>query len=326
MNPPRRLLLMGDGGVVAFDEADYLAANRDVAQAVASGQVASGRQHFELFGYKEDRQGSHVVGMDALADMRRAKLRRLRPLLDLSMPHVIRNGKYDFLSAALRAEARIVDTDNIASSTYSPTLEAMIADHAEGLVLDCGAGSRTICFDNVVNLEVVDYPSTDVIGIAERLPFRDGSFDAVISMAVLEHVRDPFAAAAEIIRVLKPGGELACGVPFLQPLHGYPHHYYNMTGPGLRALFERDLVIESHVVEEAAHPIWSLAWILRSWADGLPPDARADFLSQRVEDLMAPPGRQLRKPFVAGLSVEAQWELASGTFLRARKPGGSGQA
>jgi hypothetical protein len=26
-------------------------------------------------------------------------------------------------------------------------------------------------------------------------------------------------------------------VPFLQPLHGYPHHYYNMTGEGLRNLF-----------------------------------------------------------------------------------------
>jgi SAM-dependent methyltransferase len=109
------------------------------------------------------------------------------------------------------------------------------------------AGLRDIYYDNVVNYEIVDYDTTDVIGPGERLPFRDGVFDAVISIAVLEHVRDPFACAAEIVRVLKPGGELVCSVPFLQPLHGYPHHYYNMTPQGLRALFERSLLIPTRV-------------------------------------------------------------------------------
>ena len=88
--------------------------------------------------------------------------------------------------------------------------------------------------DNVVNYEIVDYDTTDVIGLGDTLPFNDCVFDAVISIAVLEHVRYPFACAAEIVRVLKRGGELECSVPFLQPLHGYPHHYYNMTSQGLR--------------------------------------------------------------------------------------------
>jgi len=40
----------------------------------------------------------------------------------------------------------------------------------------------------------------------EALPFRDGSFDAILCLDVLEHVRDPEVLLAEISRCLKPGG------------------------------------------------------------------------------------------------------------------------
>jgi ubiquinone/menaquinone biosynthesis C-methylase UbiE len=39
-----------------------------------------------------------------------------------------------------------------------------------------------------------------------ELPFRDGSFDTVLSCGVLEHVHDPDASLGEIHRVLRPGG------------------------------------------------------------------------------------------------------------------------
>ena len=39
-----------------------------------------------------------------------------------------------------------------------------------------------------------------------ELPFEDGSFDAVFVHAVLQHVREPLRALAEMHRVLKPGG------------------------------------------------------------------------------------------------------------------------
>lgn len=43
---------------------------------------------------------------------------------------------------------------------------------------------------------------------AERLPFADAAFDLVYSWGVIHHTPDPRRAAAEIERVLRPGGEI----------------------------------------------------------------------------------------------------------------------
>lgn len=45
-----------------------------------------------------------------------------------------------------------------------------------------------------------------VAGDAQKLPFADASFDAVVSTSVFEHLPDPAQAAAEVARVLRPGG------------------------------------------------------------------------------------------------------------------------
>jgi SAM-dependent methyltransferase len=48
-----------------------------------------------------------------------------------------------------------------------------------------------------------------VRGDAERLPFRDASFDAVCCFAALHLFADPFAALDHMTRVLTPGGRIA---------------------------------------------------------------------------------------------------------------------
>ncbi|MDV3123292.1 methyltransferase domain-containing protein [Mycobacterium sp. 21AC1] len=48
---------------------------------------------------------------------------------------------------------------------------------------------------------------------AQRLPFRDDSFDAVTSIAVLQLIPDAEAALSEMVRVLRPGGRMAIMVP-----------------------------------------------------------------------------------------------------------------
>ena len=63
---------------------------------------------------------------------------------------------------------------------------------------------------------VRDNPLIDEAVVIEHdapLPFPDAHFDIITSWAVLEHVDNPAAAAAEIARVLKPGGVFFAWTP-----------------------------------------------------------------------------------------------------------------
>lgn len=52
-----------------------------------------------------------------------------------------------------------------------------------------------------------------VRGDGTALPVRDGAVDLVVAFDVLEHIDDDATAAAEIARVLRPGGTLLVAVP-----------------------------------------------------------------------------------------------------------------
>ena len=52
-----------------------------------------------------------------------------------------------------------------------------------------------------------------VADLTKRLPFENASFDAVLCVHVLEHIRNDAAAIREIYRVLHPGGWAICMVP-----------------------------------------------------------------------------------------------------------------
>src|SRR5207247_9094633 len=54
--------------------------------------------------------------------------------------------------------------------------------------------------------EGLDERTTFVVGAAESLPFRDESFGCASAVAVLEHLDDDRAAAAEVGRVVRRGG------------------------------------------------------------------------------------------------------------------------
>jgi len=302
-----------------FDESGYLAANPDVRAAVEAGSIASGRAHFDLVGHAEGRQTWNRSNIE------RAKAAKSsRILTELIQPDLVEgvapNGLIDCLPADIAAAAGVVATDSVSSNPYDQAILDHINSHPAHWILDAGSGLRSTYYENVVNLDVVPYDTTDVLAVGEVLPFRADVFDLVVSIAVLEHVRDPFRCAAELYRVLKPGGELFVAVPFLQPFHGYPSHYYNMTAAGLRNLFKDPLTEVEQSVPHYFRPIWVASWLFRLWAAGLPQESRdalervtvAEFLSATTEDYDKPWCRDL-DPSTASL-------ISSGTVLRAQKP------
>ncbi len=90
-----------------------------------------------------------------------------------------------------------------------------------GAILDIGCGGepfREICSHTNLDYIGIDYDrAPHYLADAHALPFKDSSFDAAISFAVLEHLRNPFVALREIMRVLKPGAPFIGTVAFLEP-------------------------------------------------------------------------------------------------------------
>ena len=70
-------------------------------------------------------------------------------------------------------------------------------------------------------IEVKDIEADRYVGAlrgdATKLPFADNTFDRVITSEVLEHIQDDVSAIAELARVVRPGGTLACTVPSWWP-------------------------------------------------------------------------------------------------------------
>ncbi len=109
-----------------------------------------------------------------------------------------------------------------------------------GTILDLGAGLRPFAGllpGGTIALDHRPRPDIDLIGDAHRLPFGDETVDAIVCTEVFEHLRDPPAAAAEIIRVLKPGARLALTTRFCFPLHDRPGDFWRFTPYTLRHLF-----------------------------------------------------------------------------------------
>ena len=222
-----------------------------------------------------------------------------------------------------RLSPRLEDKlDAVSSHLYAaPMLEFLNGFNDTQFILDAGAGLRKRPQRNVINLEIYDYPSTDILSTGQSLPFADGTFDAVLSIAVLEHVDDPMTCAAEILRVLKPGGLVFASVPFLQPEHGYPSHYFNATRFGLRRLFQGADLVHHGVPDGVNHPIQTLHRVAALYAAGLGA-AREEFLDLSLRDLLATtPQALLRQavPFVTELDEDARWKLAYATSATFRK-------
>jgi glycosyltransferase involved in cell wall biosynthesis/uncharacterized protein YbaR (Trm112 family) len=159
-----------------------------------------------------------------------------------------------------------------------------------GLVLHLSAGGTAQQFDNVIEAEAAVFRHTDLVSDVHHLPFDDGTFEAVITLNAFEHYRDPWQAAREIYRVLRPGGRALVRTAFLQPLHEAPWHFYNCTRYGLEAWFEAFETEMLHVSDNF-HAGYSLSWLasecelaLRGRLSG---DAADAFLAAPLERLVS---------------------------------------
>src|SRR5271165_2078661 len=200
-----------------LDEAAYLSANPDVGR---SGQTA--RAHFISEGQASGRL--QWANLDLVARLRERKLARVR--LHGQPRRLTGAGEAaNFLSEQIIEAFGIPEDVPVSAHQYGAPIVDLIHANRNRLFLDVGAGLRHTYYGNVVNTDIYRTVCTDVMCVGEDLPFEDEQFDFVFCFAVLEHTMRPWDVAREMCRVLRPGGMLMVDWPFLQPVHGFPHHY-----------------------------------------------------------------------------------------------------
>lgn len=254
------------------------------------------------------------INVETVARLRAEKLARIRwrdqpvRFVDGLVP--------DFLPAEIAAAFDIPEDVPVSDNVYGAPVIKFIKDNPDRLFLDVGAGLRHIYYKNVVNVDIYKSVSTDVICVGEQLPFADDQFDAVLCFAVLEHTLRPWEVAREICRVLKPGGTVMADWPFLQPMHGYPHHYFNATPSGNRSIFEAYCDITSVEIGWHHHPAIAVQWILTAWRDGLPAGLARKFEAMTVGSLIGDNiEQQLAQDHCTQLRLATKEVIASGSLV-----------
>jgi SAM-dependent methyltransferase len=132
----------------------------------------------------------------------------------------------------------------------------------DALLLDVGAGhgdfARAYAGRRSISLDVVPYPEVDLAcDLAQCVPFRQASFDAIILMNVLEHVYDFHGLLDALFGLLKPGGSLLLAVPFMIKIHQAPFDFQRYTHYSLEQM-ARQHGFEVALLEGYYDPIFFL--------------------------------------------------------------------
>jgi SAM-dependent methyltransferase len=88
--------------------------------------------------------------------------------------------------------------------------------------------------------DFMDGEDVDVVSDAHSLAsvFGENRFDVVWASSVWEHLKDPWLAAQEVLRVLRPGGLFFIQTHQAFPIHGYPDFYFLFSDTALKHLFK----------------------------------------------------------------------------------------
>lgn len=163
-----------------------------------------------------------------------------------------------------------VASPSVASSLQA--FEAQFVRPAAGRALIVGSRiygdreDRRARYPDAVGLDMLAGPGVDLVqDLEEGIP--DGQFAHVDCLSVLEHSRRPWLLAANLERLLLPGGTIFVSVPFCWPVHSYPSDYFRMTPEGLKSLFS---CIEWGAVGLAAQELTFGAKLPRVQVDGFP--------------------------------------------------------
>jgi SAM-dependent methyltransferase len=318
------------GPVDDFDPEGYLYINPDIAAHPHETSDAEwATSHFEHHGRDE---GRIQLRGKLLPDLMAARREKMEQLFRRSTRARQKLEPFAFECCSSLVEIATVPDDRlpvpferISAHSYDPSTDEWIDGDPDQLFLEIGSGLTRDYRHNVVYTDIAALPTVDVMCFGDVLPFDDETFDGIVCLAVLEHVPNPFAVAAEMARVVRPGGRMVIDWPFLQPVHGYPHHYLNATEEGAREVFSQlgGLDIESFTPQHM-HPAFALHWFLQEWEARLTGERRQAFRDLTLADILSSTPSDMRTQEWAAIDNETV--ISAGTRLVVTKRSASGNS
>jgi SAM-dependent methyltransferase len=127
-------------------------------------------------------------------------------------------------AAGLGSEARVLEIGTKQSIEGRPTHTMHLFPHvprSNYLMADVEAGADV---DLVADLHALP-------------PDWANRFNALVAVAVFEHLERPWIAAREVARVLSPGGFCLVSTHQTFPLHGYPSDFFRFSKEALALIF-----------------------------------------------------------------------------------------
>jgi len=165
----------------------------------------------------------------------------------------------------------------------------LLKDHKKGKIIDLGCGKgalsralKDLNWDitaiDVNPPELSDIPTLKA-DLNKPLPFKDNTFDVVVSSEVIEHLENIHQFVREIHRILKPGGRCIISTPNIQNWYGrimfllsakFPHftredgkgsgHIYPVSSVLFRRMFKPLFKEEGHHCNKGLIPFVRLSF------------------------------------------------------------------
>jgi SAM-dependent methyltransferase len=169
-------------------------------------------------------------------------------------------------------------------SSYMTPVIAALGGGGGRQVLDvpCGAGwlGRALRENGWDVTEADIEPLTETVQFADLnqpLPFRDGQFDAVTCLEGIEHVLNPYLLLSELVRVVKPGGQIVVSTPNISNLYSrliflFTGTFYLFNPSSTRQVDTAQRVDRGHISPLSYQQIGYLGGVLGCDAVGLRTD------------------------------------------------------
>ena len=162
------------------------------------------------------------------------------------------------------ADASDVASIEIHMARYRFASENLVGNKVLDIACGCGFGTALMAqahpdkaFTGVdIDPQAIEYARSTYTAenlnfvCADALDWKEGSYDAIVSLETIEHLPTPATFVENIVSLLSDGGRVIASVPVTPSCDGNPHHLHDFTRRSFNTLFSQHGLISGKEFEQ----------------------------------------------------------------------------